>query len=244
VATYNIWEFAFNSQNDLFLITSLGVYNSKTEMFYWTNKFKSQIFLFRPYSLKPVCFYIDDADNLWMATNSRMGCDIQVFSTRTNTFTTFKKKGIKRLSDIGSIFGFRKTIFFTQGDINGMSDVFSYYKGTMRRLVHKEYDTATIGPPKDQEEYISAGTFDEINKELYYYSNKGMFKARYNSKKNELENLKRIIPPQYVWTNDQPDRFGFALWVNKIFVYDKCVIYLNMNEGIFVFKDGILYNLK
>jgi hypothetical protein len=242
--TGRTYEFVFDSRNNLFLLTSLGVYNGKTEMFYATNSIEAGYFRLSPYVLKPSSFHIDDSDNIWMHWISRSGGELQVFSTKSNSYFKPDRKVISPFRRYTSIVGTGKTIFFTDADIYGMSDIFSYRGDSMRRLLHKGYDTVTIGVSAGQEEYLGAAFFNEADQSIYYFSAKGLFRAKYDAVRDKLDKPQRVMPSQHTWFNNSPDAEGFAMSVSKLLIHEGMVIYLARNDGIFIFKDGKLYNLR
>ncbi len=246
ISTHQVWGITFTQSNTLLLITDLGIYNSKTEMFYGINKyrhFSSSFFAKSKY--RPACYYMDKKDKLWISGYSRIINELHVFSAKKNHFITSKLKGLVGLRDTKSIFGFKNTIFFANLEtIAGMSAIYSYHKDTMRRIHHYEYDTMSYGPPKGMEEYIGAAFFDEQDRSIYYYTNKGLLKAKYNTRKNIIETPKRIVPPIYIWNGYNMESDRFAMLVEKIFRYQDLIIYLNKEEGIFVTDGRKTINLK
>jgi len=246
IAAQRIWGIAFTHSNTLFLITDLGIYNSKTEMFYGINKyrhFSSSFFARSKY--RPACFYMDKKDNLWIAGYSRVSRELHVFSAKKNLFITSKLKGLVWLRDIRSIFGYKSTIFLANLEtIAGMSAIYSYQKDTLRRIHHHEYDTMRFGPSKGMEEYIGAAFFSEQDKSIYYYTNKGLFRAKYNAKKNIIEEPRRLVRPSYTWNGYEMESDRFAMLVEKIFRYQDLIIYLNKEEGIFIIGGEKIINLR
>jgi len=245
VNAHRIWGFAFDKNNNLFLITSLGIFDQKTEMFYGENKYRkfySHGFARSAYNVN--CYYMDYKDRLWMGSNSRSMKEIHVFSTRENKFITSRLKGFSWFRSIQGIFGHGKHILFIDSDwMFGMSSIKSYKKDTMIRIHHPEYDTMTLGPLKEAEEYIGAA-FINNNNELYYYSNQGLLKAKYNSKKNKLEVAQLIMASQLAWTGYEFEARDFVVRLKKMFSYQSSIVYLHTEEGIFVYDGRSLLNLK
>jgi len=246
IAAQRVWGITFTQSNTLLLITDLGIYNSKTEMFYGINKyrhFSSSFFAKSRY--RPACYYMDEKDKLWISGHSRIINELHVFSAKKNHFITSKLKGLVSLRGTKSIFGFKSTIFFANLEtIAGMSAIYSYQNDTMRRIHHHEYDTMRFGPPKGMEEYIGAAFFNEQDKSIYYYSNKGLFKAKYNARKNIIEEPERFVPPVYTWNGYEMESDRFAMLIEKIFRYKDLIVYLNKEEGIFITDRKKIMNLR
>jgi hypothetical protein len=244
IATQNIWDITFDNDDNLILFTDLGIYNSKTEMFYAINKNGKRWSSFSRGRFRPYCYYVDYKNDLWIGSNPRGGSEILVFSFRSNKYITPEIKGLTYIHLIQSIFGNKKTVFFARRDMFGMSAIYSYKKDTMKTIHHPEYDTMTIGPSKEAEEYIGAAFINKDGNEIYYYSNQGLLKAKYNSQKNKLETPVLIMPAQCAWTGYEFDPIDFVIRLKKMFLYQNQIVYLHKEEGIFIFNQHSLYNLR
>lgn len=248
IAAPNIWAIVFSQKNKLLLVTSLGIYNSATEMFYGINRSGDRVSSFFPrtgYKIK--CFYVDEKDNLWINGRSRMVDEVHVFSIRLNTFITNKKKGTKLwFSGLQNIFGYRKNIFFTEmgNPYTGDGCLYSYGNDTLIRMHHPEYDTMTIGPSEADQVIIGGAFYNEEDKNIYYYSNSGLMKATFNRSNRKLGQETRICAPYYLWNGYKMDSRTFVFGMEKMFYYHHAIIYLNRAEGIFVWNGKVSYNFR
>ncbi|MEQ1677524.1 MAG: hypothetical protein ABL876_12525 [Chitinophagaceae bacterium] len=246
LAAGKIWEIAFDTDNKPVLITDLGIYNQETEMYYGVNNHRGiRMNSFARSRYHANCFYMDDADNLWVGSNSRNSREIHVFSTRKNKFITSTMKGLRWVHYVQGIFGHHKDVFVIDLEaISGMSRLYNYSKDTMISIHHPEYDTMRFGPVRGTEDYIGAAFFDKDSKEIYYYSSLGLLKGKYNSKKRKLEKTELVMPAQCIWNGYEFEEMGFAIRLRKMFKYQGLIIYLQKEDGVFVFDGRRIINLR
>lgn len=240
-----VHKLLFSRQNIPILITSLGILNSKTGMFYGENKYRKRSFsTFSMREYQTDCAYIDDQDNLWMGANSRISKEVHVFSIKKNKFITSELKGFSGFHSVQDIFGDGKQIFFVDLDfIAGMSSIKTYQKDTIIRIHHPEYDTMTIGPLRHEAEYIGAGFYDATSKEIYYLSNLGLLKSKYNPKKAKIVKQEKFFPIQGDWNGYEYENAAFPLYLKRMFRHENMIIYFHSGEGIFVFDGLTIINI-
>jgi hypothetical protein len=70
-----------------------------------------------------------------------------------------------------------------------------------------------------------------------------LMKSDYNQKKNKLEIPIKIMAPQYLWNGYEFESIGFVMRLKKMFQHKNLIIYLNHEEGIFLYDGLLLYNL-
>ncbi len=240
-----IREIAFDSRNNPYLITDLGIYNRKTEMFYGVNKVRNHYsYAFGRGRYRTDCFYVDERDNIWIGSNARIGKEIHVFSTKTNAFVTGRMKGFEWRRNVRCLFGYGKTVFIAAYNYMGLSSIYSYRNDTIRRVHHPEYDTMSSGPSKNEEDHIGAAFFNKENKEIYYYSSQGLIRAKYNIKRNRLDLPEIVMPAQLRWNGYELESADFVAGLKKMFQYKNLIIYLHREEGIYIYDGRIITNLQ
>jgi hypothetical protein len=247
IAAKNIWQILFSNSNNIVLITDLGIYDSKNEMYYGVNKFRnSYSSMFPRTNYKPSHTYIDSKNNLWVQTASRRIPEIHIYSIKKRRFVTNELKGSKYyFHSLRTIFGNKRTIFFAELElIAGMSAIYRYKKDTIRRIHHPEYDTMNYGPLKKDEEYIGAALYSKKDNSIYYYSDKGLFKAKYNKAKQQLKVPIRILPPYYLWNGYNMDASSFTTGLRNFFKNEHSIFFLGFDEGIFIYNEKGVINYR
>lgn len=232
------WEFAFNRNNDLFLLTDMGIYDDRSGMYYATNKNP----LGARYSLQPATFFIDDEDAIWIVNNYRWGKFMLRFSTRDKTYWSANDIKMFTRDLIEMAAGPTKVHFMMCSRMFGESAIRSFTQKGSDLLYKNKYDASRDTIPVDQE-YLGAGWFDWEKQELYYFSSKGVQKAGYDAGKNKLMEPVTLFPsPSYRNRLNSHD-LSFPMQVKSLYPHKAAIVFLHKMDGLFVYKNGQLFNL-
>jgi hypothetical protein len=127
---------------------------------------------------------------------------------------------------------------------HGISEIEYFYQDSAYKIYINPFDDPEKGPNPEQEETIGAGFFDSSNNSLYYYSSKGLMKARINEREKSLSNIVKLVPPLNSWYNGVADKQEFAREVRKVFNVNGSLVFYHRRYGLFIFNNGELVNLQ
>ena len=236
LVTGRVWKFVFNKANELFLLTDLGIYDSRDDMYYGTNKL---LFNLR-HNLNPDVYFIDEEDAIWIVYRIRGFGTMLRYSTRDKIYYT---NNHMRSMD------FRLRAFVPGGSVNfliksdeyGMSTIKTFDVNGSDSVYQNEFDPYR-GPTRDQEEYLGPGWFDKERQEMYYYSSRGVSRAKYDSSNKRLLTPERLFPAQNDWINRVPDKSYFAFSLKSFYQWKSISVYLHDRYGLFIYKNGVIQN--
>jgi hypothetical protein len=82
-------------------------------------------------------------------------------------------------------------------------------------------------------EYIGPGASSPSDKNIYFYSQNGIFEGRPGTDLSVIDKWKKIFTPTLHWSNGQPDAVGFPMNVLQlIFIAPNRFIFLSQLDGI------------
>jgi hypothetical protein len=250
--TDTVWQFyrspikgrinsiVFKENNDPVFITHWGVYDSELKMYYGTDDIIAPPGLWEIPSPRHVCLFNDL--ELWMVFNAFRFENGLIFNLKDKRYTRFKSRNVYPYS-IRDILSTNKGLLLLKSSM-GISEIEYFLQDSAYRIYINKFADYEKGPDPEEEETIGAAFYENSNSALYYYSSKGLLKARINEEVKSLSNIVTIMPPVNSWYNGFADKQEFARDVKDVFSIDGSFIIYNREYGLFIFADGKLTNLR
>jgi hypothetical protein len=249
---WSVDDIIFNSNNEIFLILSFGVYDPIKDKLWEefdhkgvlmdvsVRKKSGEIKILKKYFSSPEYTFLDSNDVLWMSkTFGEFGSVLQLFDTKN-------RKIIEEVDNFN--YGQPKSIFEDDKKNIYITSGLSHFEQSGEIYKVKDYRKSQIFISyelKDTENnklfggkiFIGPGMYNFLDRKFYISTTKGFYKADI-SESDKIENLKFLFEPKLSW-NQEPLAIGVAMSIHKIeFIKGNRMVFLTSNDGIGIY-DGI-----
>ena len=255
-----LYGFAFDSQNNNYLITNRGIINTHARTIHFpdSTKFLNTQSLNKEAWHNQPTFLRDKHNRIWLGFDyGEWGGDVFCFDTQQQTYLTLTiESGTLNGNPVSGFCETQDHIYLSSGLVHFFAHgrIFKFSQRTARPLLQTDdretpIVTTVVNPKTGVKtkkkiirfqggEYIGPIAYNSLDKCLYFYSQSGIFKGDLTKDLSTINNWQKVLKPTLQWTGGRSHAFGPAMNVLKMqFDSQGTLFFLTEYDGLGVY-DG------
>ena len=260
--------FAFDSQNNNYLITNRGIINTRARTIYFpdSSKFLNTQSLNKEAWHSQAIFLVDKHDKIWLGFDyGEWGGDVFCFDTQQQTYLPLSiESGTINGNPVSGFCETQDHIYLSSGLVHFFTHgrIFKFSQGMARPFLQAVDHETPVGftqiiDPKTGKkkkvtvtswqggEYIGPIAYNSANNCLYFYSQNGIFKGDLTKNLSNIKAWQRVFKPTLQWTGGRSNAVGPAMNVLKMqFDSQGTLFFLTEHDGLGVYDGKQLRFIK